>query len=69
MKTSLRKWRVDKGLTLTALAAGLGASKSMVSKWERNQTVPRRRYIHKIQEVTNGEVTADSFFQIEDAAA
>jgi transcriptional regulator with XRE-family HTH domain len=63
MKTNLRNWRIEKGLTLDALAASISASKSMVSKWERGTAIPRRQSMQKILEVTEGQVTAESFFE------
>lgn len=36
------------GLSLAAFAAPLGASKGMVSKWERGLTLPARRYRDRI---------------------
>jgi transcriptional regulator with XRE-family HTH domain len=69
MKTDLRKWRIERRLTLEALAVSIGASKSMISKWERGEAMPRRNYLQKILALTEGEVTADSFVEVADVAA
>lgn len=67
MKNALHKFRIEKELTQEALAAAIGATKGMVSKWERGEAIPRRQYLSAIYNFTNGAVTANDFMQIEAA--
>jgi transcriptional regulator with XRE-family HTH domain len=50
----------NNGMTLEAFAECVGATKSMVLKWERG-AVPRRKYCERILQATNGEVTPSHF--------
>ncbi len=63
MKHALTQYREDAGkLSLEAFASQIGAHKGMVYKWE-NGAIPRPAYMAKIQEVTEGKVTAADWYQ------
>lgn len=47
-------------MTQQQFAAAIGATKAMVSKWERG-TIPRRAQCDKILSFTGGEVTPSHF--------
>ena len=49
------------GKTHKDFADELGLSVSAVHKWLYGQRFPRKEHLKKIQELTNGEVTANDF--------
>ena len=55
-KHPLTLYRERHGLTLEAFAARVGATKGMVSKWERRVAEPRPKYRAAIVEATSGAV-------------
>lgn len=56
----LRRYRKRHKMTQEQMASALGATKSLVSKWERG-AVPRRQYCERILALTVGEVTPSHF--------
>ena len=61
MTNALYQFRQAKGITQDALAEAIGATKGMVSKWERGGAMPRRQYLEAIYQFTDGAVTANDF--------
>lgn len=61
MAHPLTAYRNEHGLSLEALGAQIGATKSMVWKWEKGETVPRRHFANKLYELTEGKVTPNDF--------
>jgi transcriptional regulator with XRE-family HTH domain len=61
MTNALFHFRQSKGITQDALAEAVGATKGMVSKWERGEAMPRRQYLEAIYQFTDGAVTANDF--------
>ena len=59
--TQLTKFRHDNELSLEAFGEMVGATKSMVYKWE-NGVIPRRKYMDKIQSVTDGKVPPSAWY-------
>ncbi|MCA0276295.1 MAG: helix-turn-helix domain-containing protein [Proteobacteria bacterium] len=57
----LTQYRQGKELSLEAFGTMVGASKSMVYKWE-NGVIPRRKYMDLIQAATNGEVPPSAWY-------
>lgn len=57
MEHPITKWRQQEALTQREFAERIGASKSMVSKWEACRALPRPKYMKKIDELTVGAVT------------
>ena len=53
----LAQYRADHGISPTKFARSIGASKSMVWKWENRKAIPRLVYVEKIVKETNGAVT------------
>lgn len=69
MKHALTKYREKhNGMTLHALAVLLGATKSMVWKWENGKAEPRPLYRHRIVNLTKGEVSASDLLLPESTA-
>lgn len=63
MAHALTSYRKEHQLTVDAFAARIGASKSMVSKWENGKAVPRPAYMQKIIAETGGAVTANDWYR------
>lgn len=57
MDHALTRYRAASSISLTGFAKSIGATKSMVWKWENRKAVPRPAYVEKIVKVTNGAVT------------
>ena len=57
MDHALARYRAAHGISPTAFARSIGASKSMVWKWENRKAVPRPVYVEKIVKATGGVVT------------
>ena len=55
-------------LSMEAFADSVGASKGMVSKWERWLARPNERYMQLIFEVTGGTITPNDFYRIQPLA-
>lgn len=69
MEHELTKYRNELGLTMDAFGSLVGASKSMISKWEAGIALPRRRYLEKMYEVTGGRIQPGHFVGIPGIAA
>ena len=65
----LRTWRKQQGLTLSAAAAQIGATKSMWYNWESGHRRPSRKYMPRVREITGGAVNADIFYSGDEQAA
>ncbi len=61
MEHALTRYRSANNLSMEAFGNLIGASKSMVSKWESRAASPRRQYLEKIFAVTEGRVTPNDF--------
>lgn len=61
MEHALTKYRKQRNLSMEAFGQRVAASKSMVSKWERGVSLPRRDAMRRISDVTDGEVTPGDF--------
>lgn len=57
----LRQFRKTHKLSQQDVAAKVGVNFSMIHHWEKGTRTPRLIHIRKIQEITNGQVTADDF--------
>ncbi|MCO5092032.1 helix-turn-helix transcriptional regulator [Bosea sp. (in: a-proteobacteria)] len=55
-------------LTHAEFAKAIGASTFAVGKWARGDRVPRPEAVAKIKAATQGQVTANDFFEQADAA-
>ncbi|SDP92353.1 hypothetical protein SAMN05428967_4449 [Phyllobacterium sp. YR620] len=64
MEHALTKYRIETGLSLEAFGALIGASKSMVWKWEAGAAIPRRKYLERIFTVTAGKVPPSAFVAV-----
>ena len=64
----LTQFRADHALSMEALAVAIGASKSMVSKWERWLARPSERYMQLICDYTSGAITPNDFYRISSPA-
>ncbi len=53
---------------MEAFAEAIGASKGMVSKWERWKSRPNERYMQLIHQFTTGAITPNNFYRIESPA-
>jgi acyl-CoA thioesterase YciA len=59
--SSLRLWRVERGLTLTQVAEAIGVTHGIVSKWERSKVQPNFAALKKLAElydVSAGELVS-----------
>ncbi len=54
---------------MEAFAEAIGASKGMVSKWERWKSRPNERYMQLIHQFTNGAITPNNFYRIESSVS
>lgn len=61
MTHALTRFRQANEMTLEAFGDQVGATKGMVSKWETGKAFPRKQFIARIFDVTNGAVTANDF--------
>lgn len=61
MTHPLTAFRRSRKLSLEAFGALVGASKSMVWKWEHGKAVPRPRYAQRIYAITKAKVTPNDF--------
>ena len=61
----LRKWRQHNNLTLEAAAACVGTVRQVWSDWERGRRRPGPKYMPRLREFTQGEITADVFYPAE----
>ncbi|HEY0120573.1 MAG TPA: helix-turn-helix transcriptional regulator [Rhizobium sp.] len=59
----LTVYRRKNALTLAALGSLLGVTKGMLSKWETGKAFPRARYIARIHEITDGQITANDMLR------
>lgn len=64
MMHPLTDYRNLHSLSMEAFAAAIGASKGMVSKWERWIARPNERYMQLIFEATQGSITPNDFYRI-----
>lgn len=55
-------------MSMEAFADAIGASKGMVSKWERWKSRPNERYMQLIHQFTNGAITPNDFYRIDSLA-
>lgn len=55
-------------MSMEAFADAIGASKGMVSKWERWKSRPNERYMQLIHQFTNGAITPNDFYRIDSPA-
>lgn len=62
MAHALKKFRESRKQTLEAFASELGASKSMVWKWERGEAIPRAEYMRKIIDISGGAVSPNDWY-------
>ena len=69
MMHPLTHYRNLNTLSMEAFADAVGASKGMVSKWERWLSRPNERYMQRIFEVTLGAVTPNDFYRIKSPAS
>lgn len=52
------------GLTDAELAQKIGHKRTdSVRRWKEGAFVPNKIHMKKLREITNGEITADSFYQ------
>ena len=58
---ALRKWRRTRELTIETMAERLGISVGSLSRIERDEQWPDRKFFEAVVELTNGEVTANDF--------
>lgn len=63
MEHPITTYRRDKNLTQEAFGTPVGATKSMVSRWEACLILPRPQFIEKIENVTNGAITASAIIR------
>jgi transcriptional regulator with XRE-family HTH domain len=52
-----------------ALASALGVSQAAINQWRRGKRMPRAVHIHRISELSGGEVTLADWFTPPDAQA
>ena len=64
----LRAYRKKAGLSQEELAETLCVGKSAVSKWEAGTRSPRPNVMVRIGSITGGAVTANDFFEPQEAA-
>ena len=57
----LADWLSENSIRPTEFAARLGVPVSTVTRWARDERMPRLDAVARIQELTNGEVTAVDF--------
>ncbi len=57
------------GISVAQFAAQIGVSSTSVHRYLAGERVPKRQLMIKIREKTGGEVTADDFFDVAEAAA
>lgn len=57
MDHALTRYRTANNLSLDDFAKSVGATKSMVWKWENRKATPRSAYVEKIVSITGGAVT------------
>jgi len=66
----LEDWRLKKGWSKSQLARKLGASHAKdVTRWcirpdQPGQVIPSKKYMHRIIEVTGGEVMPNDFYLV-----
>lgn len=53
----LRKWRLDNNLTIKALSKIIKADEMSIINWEKRNRTPIYKYVRKIKEVTEIEIT------------
>lgn len=58
----LRAWRVARGLTLAQAARTVGTTRQVWHNWETGKRLPRPRYMARLRDVTQGELSADTFY-------
>jgi len=63
---TLHEFLIEEGYTQQAFAELIGVRQSSVSKWLQGDSRPSWSIIKKIKEVTDGQVTADSFLELPD---
>jgi predicted transcriptional regulator len=61
---SLSDYMSEHGITGQALAKILGVSHQAVFKWASGERVPRPLIMLRIMEVTKGQVTLESFYEL-----
>lgn len=64
MKHPLTNFRAVNKLSMEAFADAIGATKSMVSKWERWLSKPNDRYMQRIFDFTSGAIVPNDFYRI-----
>lgn len=60
----LSQFRAINALSMEAFAEAIGATKSMVSKWERWISKPNDRYMQRIFDYTGGAIVPNDFYRI-----
>lgn len=60
---TLSEYLTQNSLSIAAFAARLGVNKSAVSRWATGARLPRRDMMNRINDATEGEVTANDFFE------
>ena len=65
----LKSYRTEKNITLADLAAKVGVSEVAMSRYERGERIPRRDVMSKIEQVTDGAVQPNDFFDTHGEAA
>lgn len=60
-RTTLRKWRIAKGMSRRALAAELHTSVPSICDWENGKKNPSLRFALAIEKLTGGTVPAISW--------
>lgn len=58
----LKKWLKSNRMTIAEFADQAGYSSGAVAKWVQGERFPRIRAIKKIEEITDGSVTVQDFF-------
>lgn len=61
MEHALRTYRAKNNVTLAALGRDIGVTKGYLSRVENGRQMPSLRFIKRVFEATNGEVTANDF--------
>ena len=64
----LRRWREEKGVTLTALARRVGVTASHLSEIENRNNWPSIKLAAKLRQETEGVVPLDAFVPQAEAA-
>lgn len=60
----LRLWRLNKGWTLDACAAGVGTVRQVWRDWEIGRRIPARSFMLAIYRFTQGEIEPNDFYDL-----